>query len=135
MDPGCVMLYTNKDVIGCANMRFIGSKVNLLPEIDSVIAKHVDGSEKTFVDLFGGSNSVGQYFKDKYQIVSNDIMYFSYVIARASIQMNEYPTFTGLKTLNIDDPIKYLQSHDISDVPDGYVTTNYSPNGKKTECI
>ncbi|WP_056976028.1 Dam family site-specific DNA-(adenine-N6)-methyltransferase [Lacticaseibacillus sharpeae] len=112
-------------------MRFIGSKVNLLPEIDSVIAKHVDGSEKTFVDLFGGSNSVGQYFKDKYQIVSNDIMYFSYVIARASIQMNEYPTFTGLKTLNIDDPIKYLQSHDISDVPDGYVTTNYSPNGKK----
>lgn len=112
-------------------MRFIGSKVNLLPEIANMISRHVDGSEKTFVDLFAGSNSVGQYFKEKYQIVSNDIMYFSYVIARASIQMNNVPTFEGLDKLGIADPVQYLQSHDITGIPDGYVAVNYSPIGKK----
>ncbi|WP_125708970.1 Dam family site-specific DNA-(adenine-N6)-methyltransferase [Lacticaseibacillus porcinae] len=112
-------------------MRFIGSKVNMLPEIANVISKHVDGSEKTFVDLFGGSNSVGQYFKEQYQIVSNDIMYFSYVIARASIQMNDIPKFKKLNSIGVSDPIKYLQSHDITNVPDGYVTINYSPIGEK----
>lgn len=125
------MLYLNKDVIGCVQMRFIGSKVKMLPEIANMISKHVDGSEKTFVDLFGGSNSVGQYFKEQYQIISNDIMYFSYVIARASIQMNDMPRFKGLNSLGILDPIKYLQSHDITNVPDGYVTINYSPIGEK----
>ena len=48
-------------------MRFIGSKKNIVGKIDDVLSRHLDGSEKTFLDLFAGSNSVGNYFSKKYQ--------------------------------------------------------------------
>ncbi|WP_461213053.1 Dam family site-specific DNA-(adenine-N6)-methyltransferase [Lacticaseibacillus sp. GG6-2] len=111
-------------------MRFIGSKTNLLPQIAALLAKHVDGSERSFVDLFGGSNAVGQYFKQQYQVISNDIMYFSYVIARASIQLNQTPAFAGLRRQGIPDPLRYLQATPIEAQPVGYVASNYSPLGE-----
>lgn len=111
-------------------MRFIGGKSNLLKDIDALLSKHLDGTERTFTDLFGGSNVVGQYFKSKFQVTSNDMMYFSYVIARATIQLNKVPSFDGLKKVGIDDPFQYVQSADLSDQPVGYVAENFSPLGK-----
>ena len=57
-------------------MRYIGSKLNLLPQIDEMVEKHVDGSERTFVDLFAGTNVVGQHFAVRYSIIYKDILYF-----------------------------------------------------------
>lgn len=111
-------------------MRFIGSKKGLLQQIDSVLSDHVDGSEKTFVDLFAGSNAVGQYFTDRYKIFSNDIMYFSYVMAKGSLGITDELVFSKLAKLGIDDPLKYLNSHDLAKYPGGYVTQEYTPAGK-----
>lgn len=110
-------------------MRFIGGKSNLLKDIDTLLNKHLDGAELTFTDLFGGSNVVGQYFKSKFQVTSNDLMYFSYVIARATIQLNKIPSFDRLKKMGIYDPFQYLQSANLSDQPVGYVAKNFSPLG------
>jgi adenine-specific DNA-methyltransferase len=111
-------------------MRYIGGKTGLIPQIESLLDKHLDGTENTFTDLFGGSNAVGQYFKRRFQITSNDLMYFSYVIARATIQQNSIPRFKKLRDNGIGDPFQYLESAEINDLFSGYVTENFSPAGK-----
>lgn len=111
-------------------MRFIGNKTNLLKNIQDILEPHLTGKETTFVDLFAGSNSVGKYFKQQYKVISNDLMYFSYVIGRATIQLNKVPEFNGLKDLKIEDPFKYFQSMDLENYTGEFVTEQYSPAGK-----
>lgn len=110
-------------------MRFIGNKQNLLDVIDNTLKKHLDGSEKSFVDLFAGSNSVGMYFSNRYEIISNDVLYFSYAMARGTLGIKKYPTFDRLKKIGIDDPLKYLNSFDINSYHGDFVTREYSPDG------
>lgn len=110
-------------------MRYIGSKVNLLEEIDSLLSKHITGKEQSFVDLFAGTNVVGQYFKPRYQIISNDLLEFSHAIAKGTIELNVAPDFTGLQEIGISDPFQYLQSYDLKDYEGDFVTFNYSPAG------
>lgn len=121
---------SKNDAIGCVNMRFIGSKKNLLQNIDAVLKQYLDGSERNFLDLFGGSNAVGEYFSNRYHIISNDIMYFSYVMARGSLGLNSYPKFEGLSQQGIDNPLQYLNSVDLTDYKGDYVTDNFSPAGE-----
>lgn len=65
-------------------MRYLGNKTKLLSFIENVINKY-DIEGETFADLFSGTGSVGDYFKDKYKIISNDYMYFSKVISGAKL--------------------------------------------------
>jgi adenine-specific DNA-methyltransferase len=44
-------------------MRFIGSKVSLLENIQAVIDENVKDDAHIFCDIFAGTNSVAQYFK------------------------------------------------------------------------
>ena len=44
-------------------MRFIGSKANLIHEIEKMINENVTGNESTFLDLFAGTNVVGNHFR------------------------------------------------------------------------
>lgn len=111
-------------------MRYIGSKINLLNEIDSLLSEHLTGKEQSFVDLFAGTNVVGQYFKPRYQVISNDLLEFSHAIAKGTIELNVAPDFTGLKEKGINDPFQYLQSYDLKDYEGGFATFNYSPAGE-----
>lgn len=95
-------------------MRFIGSKKNIVGKIEEVLDKHLDGSEKTFLDLFAGSNAVGNFFSKRYKIISNDIMYFSYVIARGSLAQKGSLKFHKLKEIEISDPFKYFNSINVN---------------------
>ena len=76
-------------------VRIIGSKYKMLENILKVIKKEgITG--KTFFDVFCGSTSVGRFFKRRFSITSNDILYFSYVLQKALINLNSYPKFEGL---------------------------------------
>lgn len=112
-------------------MRFIGSKKKLLQEIDGILRPHLDGTEQTFVDLFSGSNVVGEYFSDRYKIISNDIMYFSYVLARGSLSISQVPNFEKLQQEGIIDPLQFLSSQPLDEYEGDYVTEEYSPAGRK----
>lgn len=112
-------------------MRFIGSKKKLLRDIENILQPHLEGNEKIFVDLFAGSNVVGEYFADRYQIISNDIMYFSYVLAKGTLGVNKTPDFNNLKEKGILDPLQFLSSQPLDDSYEDYVTREYSPSGKK----
>jgi len=112
-------------------LRFIGSKVNLLNEIHELLNKHTYGSEETFLDIFAGSNAVSNYFKNHYTVYSNDMLYFSFVLAKANIENNNPLYFDGLKKLGINDPIDFLQNSDLDNSIIGYYEENYSPSGSK----
>lgn len=116
---------------GDVNLRYIGSKNLLLEEIEQLLDKHIIGNEKTFLDLFAGTNVVGEYFKARYTVYSNDILYFSYVNAKAVIENNKPLTFSKLKKINIKDPFKYLEDKKNIRKYNGsnYYEKNYTPSG------
>lgn len=112
-------------------MRFIGSKVNLLENIKQVIDENCDGINEVFCDIFSGTGSVARYFKPSYQIISNDILYFSHILTAATIENNHIPSFVKLKKNGINDPFAYLESEPISySLVNGFITEEYSPKGQ-----
>lgn len=109
-------------------MRFIGGKSLLLDHIDQVIQENICDEISVVGDLFSGSGVVAQHFKSLgYQVISNDIMYMSYVLARGFTEMSEIPSFEHLA---IDDVFEHLNS--ITDPlfeDSAFVSNNYAPNG------
>ncbi|AND78548.1 Dam family site-specific DNA-(adenine-N6)-methyltransferase [Streptococcus pantholopis] len=112
----------NKDV----EMRYIGSKKLLLSEIKEMLDKHLFGGEEIFLDLFAGTNVVGNFFKPYFTIYSNDTLYFNYIKAKTVIENNSYLHFNALKKIGINNPLEYLQQ---LEGMSGYYTNNYSPAG------
>ncbi|MFL2139000.1 Dam family site-specific DNA-(adenine-N6)-methyltransferase [Desemzia sp. FAM 23991] len=112
-------------------MRYIGSKTLLLTSIEDILKKHLYGNEETFLDLFAGTNVVGNYFKKDYTIYSNDLLYFSYVNAKATIENNEKVTFNNLKNNGIKDPFDFLQNESYIELHNSYsyYEDSYTPKG------
>lgn len=119
-----------KDVLGCGIMRFIGSKAHLLEKIDQVILEHATGRETIFCDIFSGTGVVARYFKPRYEIHSNDILYFSYVIQKATVENNKKPVFLKLRDGGISDPFRFLEEAEIPPMDKGhlFITEHYSPH-------
>lgn len=111
-------------------MRFIGCKTNLLNEISNVVQENCDNTEKVFCDIFSGTGAVSRFFKPKYQIISNDMMYFSHILTAATIENNHQPSFENLKESGITDPLDYLETAPIDLSKRGYITETFSPAGK-----
>lgn len=115
-------------------MRFIGCKTLLLDNIKQVIDENVKGAE-SFCDIFSGTSTVARYFKRWYQVYSNDLLYFSYVLQRGTIQNDKLPAFKKLnKIKNIKDPIDYfnsLSNSDMENLPQEkrFFQNNYAPTG------
>ena len=117
-------------------MRFIGCKNNLLKNIEALIEDKCKEA-KIFCDIFSGTGTVGSYFKTKYEIISNDLLYFSYVLQKGLIELNYNPSFEKL-----DDIIKsknkynnvYSYLNDLN--PDEFngepiIASRYSPMGER----
>ena len=96
-------------------MRFIGNKTALLENIEDFINENIPYYEDMiFCDIFSGTASVARYFKKDYQIISNDLLFFSYVLQRATIDNNDFPILDNLKNeLNVNnyyDIVNYLEN-------------------------
>lgn len=120
-------------------MRFIGNKENLLDWIYSEMQKKgIKG--KVFFDFFSGTSNVGRFFKQKgFQIISSDLLYFSYVLQKAYIENNQLPTFEKLLS-QIDIQSNALFSNPLDLVfeylnnlqgIEGFIYQNYTPEGTK----
>lgn len=112
-------------------LRLIGSKYRMLTNISGVIRKE-QISGKTLFDVFSGSASVGRYFKNSYSIVSNDMLYFSYILQRALITLNKNPTFSSIEmeSGSTDPNHRIYQVLDFLnnlDGEDGFITSHYTP--------
>jgi len=117
-------------------LRFIGNKERLLDWIFSVlIDNNIEG--EVFFDFFSGTSNVGKFFKEKnYKIVSSDLLYFSYVLQRAYIQNNSYPSFHKV-ILSIDIKSKSLFADNYELLIEylnnlkgyeGFIFQNYAPS-------
>ena len=103
-------------------MRYIGNKTNLLSEIDRLLKdKGIYHPGLSFFDAFSGTASVGQHYKNLYKIISNDNLYFAYVIAEAKLNSKSIK-FEGLGF----NPFEYFNSDDKKLV--GFIAKNYAPS-------
>lgn len=115
-------------------MRFIGNKTQLLENIKEVIDRHTSGAS-SFCDVFSGTASVSRFFKQWYEVYSNDLLYFSYCLQRGTIETPEKPSFkTLLQETGISDPIQYfndMTTENMETLPKEkrFFQNNYSPIG------
>ena len=79
-------------------IRYLGIKTKLLHEIVNAI-EELTPPDKAVLDLFAGSNVVGQALKEKFIVYTNDIQEYSYITAKALI---EYTDMNDLNSLNDD---------------------------------
>ena len=111
-------------------MRYLGNKQRLTNFIKEVITKHnIKGD--VFADLFAGTCSVGDYFKDQYTIIANDYMYFSKIISDAKILNNEPPKFKSFIKQYGNSPFHYLNSKEYEPSSGYFVYYNLSPAGDR----
>jgi len=102
----------------------------MLEKINSVIEKNqIDGV--VFCDLFSGSGCVGDFFKDKFSIISNDYLYCSTIIAKAKLQNTEIPKFLNFKKEYNVDPFNYFNNKQYIYSEQFFITNNYSPKGNR----
>lgn len=120
-------------------MRFIGNKEKLVDWIYSVIkSKKIKG--KRFFDFFSGTTTVARYFKEKeYNIISSDLLYFSFVLQKAYIENHETPKFEKLldylkvvSNIFFPEPLDLIIQY-LNDLQGkaGFIYNNYSPGGTK----
>lgn len=115
-------------------MRFIGNKTQLLENIQEVVDRHAADAH-SFCDIFSGTASVARYFKQWYEVYSNDLLYFSYCLQRGTIENPCKPTFEALRRgMGIQDPISYLngmptESMEVLAKEKRFFQNNYAPTG------
>lgn len=115
-------------------MRFIGNKTQLLDNIKEVVDRHASDAS-SFCDIFSGTASVSRFFKQWYEIYSNDLLYFSYCLQRGTIENPSKPSFELLfNTTGIKDPIQFfndMPTESMEDLPKEkrFFQNNYSPIG------
>ena len=108
-------------------MKYIGNKTRLLDFIESSMTKSEIPFNGIFCDIFGGTGSVGKFFKGKgFKIISNDFMTYSYIIQYVSVYLNQMPTFEQLNLGDVESVIKFLNN--LKPI-EGYVFENYAPSG------
>jgi len=106
-------------------MRYIGSKGKIVYQIEDLInSLELNKENYTFFDAFSGTGIVGNYFKDQYKIISNDILYSSYVMAQAKLNTPDMK-FKNLKV----NPFDYF--NDVNNQLKGFIYSNYSLGGSE----
>ncbi len=119
-------------------MNYIGSKLRLLGFLEESIKSVVDDGCVSFCDLFAGTGIVGQHFKKLgYQIISNDLQYYSYVLNRHLIVNNDELIFSNLEktiplltSVKIDEKKKVVCDYlNKIDKVEGFVFNNYASGG------
>lgn len=109
-------------------MKYIGNKTRLLDFIYNSMKYENIPMKGTFIDIFGGTGSVGKHFKQKgFKIVSNDIMTYSYIAQYVNVKINIMPTFSKVSNNGIEEVLNKLNN-----LPPikGYVFNNYAPSGE-----
>ena len=109
-------------------MRYIGSKAALVKNIETCIASNIHTKQKSFCDIFSGTGVVARYFKPQYEIISNDALFFSYIIQKSLVENNSAPTFKKLRD-TVENPFDFLENAELPNV-NKFVEENYSPSGK-----
>ena len=89
------------------NRRYLGNKFKLLNSIKYLVKKKC-GDYSSFIDLFSGTGVVANSFNsDKVKIITNDLLYSNYVIAKSFFETTKSPVgilkkIESLNSINTD---------------------------------
>ena len=73
------------------NRRYLGNKFKLLDSIKDLVKKKC-GNYSSFIDLFSGTGVVANSFNsDKVKIITNDLLYSNYVMAKSFFETTKSP--------------------------------------------
>lgn len=113
-------------------LRYIGSKSLLLEYIENIINSKALNTN-SLCDVFSGTSIVARYFKKNFEIISNDLLHFSYVLQKATIENEMYPEFKEIKKYLGEDPFNYFEKIEVDlnmvrSYP--FIYENYTPNKK-----
>lgn len=111
-------------------MRYLGNKTRMLENINSVILDN-NITEGVFCDLFAGSGSVGDYFKEKFQVISNDFLHSLSIVNKAKLENKDIPAFKDFSKKYGVDPFAYFNNKFYISDSQFFITNNYSPKGKR----
>ncbi len=110
-------------------MKYIGNKFRLLDFIYTSLQSEGVPDGGVFCDIFGGTGSVGRFFKEKgFKIISNDIMTYSYVVQFAKVTLNKIPEFKKISQGGLCGVLDELNN--LEPIDNGYVFNNYAPSGE-----
>lgn len=110
-------------------MRYLGGKSRLAPAIHELIVSKAPRATNV-TDLFAGSGALSSYMKQQgFAVTTNDVLYFSYALARGSLALNRVPDFRKLSSYLGESPVAYLNTAPLP-TPDAsqFVRLNYSPD-------
>ncbi|MEY8390289.1 Dam family site-specific DNA-(adenine-N6)-methyltransferase [Lachnospiraceae bacterium] len=109
-------------------MRYLGSKMKLLDQIQEVIERnHIEG--ECFADLFAGTGCVGDYFKSRYKIIANDFLYYSFVFNKAKLMNTGMPDFSKFTRKHKTGIFEWLNCREYTPDESFFVYRNYTPAG------
>ena len=111
-------------------MRYLGNKTRMLENINSVILDN-NITEGIFCDLFAGSGSVGDYFKERFQIISNDFLHSLSIVNKAKLENKDIPSFKDFIKKYGVDPFTYFNNKIYISDSQFFITNNYSPKGNR----
>lgn len=122
------------------SIRFIGNKQRLLAFIADKVSTTVREKPGVFADLFTGTASVARAFKSMgYQVVANDMLKTSEILATAALKVSDTPSFARLlreerltsKTPSLlDDPLDVTLSYlNALEGVEGFFYREYAPTG------
>ena len=107
------------------NRRYLGNKNKLLNFIEEKIKENCLGC-KSFADVFAGTGTVANHFKNEYQIMLNDLLYSNYVV---------YQCFFGDEEVHLKkvEDILFHYNNKREDIQSGKIqsTNNYYLNNFK----
>ncbi len=114
-------MYNTKKTI-----RYMGNKAKLLDFIIPEILEHTNKND-IVCELMSGTNSVMYALKEKRCVYTNDIQYYSYIIANALIKNNTDIINTDLATEELQENFKYNKNNLIFKFfKDNYSNTYFS---------
>ena len=122
-----------------SNRRYIGSKTNLLKNIDLAIKKYYKNNNFTFADVFAGTGVVSNYYANKgIKVIVNDLLYSNYVAYNTWLSSDKYDlkkiikiieNYNSLKPVEIEENYfsdkkkkKYFHKNDAKII--GYIREN-----------
>jgi len=107
-------------------MRYIGSKSSSIEEIFKCVAAYT--TEGTFCDPFGGTSTVGSYFKQRgFQVFTGDLLHFAHFIQIAKLNFSEQSELEPLRTkLGLDEVPKIKEYFNSLPTKHGWFVANFA---------
>ena len=103
-------------------MRYIGNKDKLLEFLSENILNLDLTNINTFVDVFSGTGAVSNFFKNKFNILSCELLHSSYIISKCKIELTN-------DNVDLNKMEKLIDNLNNTKETSGFIFNMYSENG------